>query len=231
MLPEFWGLIPLAVQPWPFWGPTFQFAPPGSFQLGLLNGVIGALAGSLVVRIIRWVFGVGFGREALGLGDADLLMMAGAFLGWQIAVLSLFVGAFFAILLKALAAIVGGAAPAPTADGQPPADARELPFGPGLAGGVVVTWFAWPWLGPKVQFVFFDGFMIGMAVIIMCVGLLAAGLLLRRAEEQPADEAKFADAPGLFCHFGSQIARLPHCHFFGPLPQEPLIRTNPACAG
>ncbi len=178
------------MQPWPFWGPTFQFAPPGSIQLGLLNGVIGALAGSLVVRVIRWVFGVGFGREALGMGDADLLMMAGAFLGWQIAVLSLFTGAIVAILLKALSAIVGSGTPAPIVEGQLPADARELPFGPGLAAGVVVTWFAWPWLGPKVQFVFFDGFMIGMTVIIMCVGLLAAGLLLRRPEAELKDETK-----------------------------------------
>ena len=153
--------------------------------------MIGALAGSLVVRVIAWLFGVGFGREALGLGDADLLMMAGAFLGWQIAVLSLFTGAIVAIFLKAISAIVGGTASAQTVDGQPqpPADGRELPFGPGLAAGVVITWFAWPWLGSRVQFVFFDGFMIGMTVVIMCVGLLAAGLLLRRPE-QPVAEAK-----------------------------------------
>lgn len=181
LLPNFWGLIPLGVQPWPFWGPTFQFAPPGSIQLGLMNAIIGALAGSLVVRAIRWIFWVGFGREAMGLGDADLLMMAGAFLGWQIAVLSLFVGAVVAIILKVVTAIAGGT-PVPQDDGLPPEDARELPFGPGLAAGVVITWFAWPWLGPKFQFVFFDAFMIGMTVVIMCVGLLAAGLLLRRPE-------------------------------------------------
>ena len=51
MLPEHSGKIPIGVQPWPFWGPPPAFAPPGSWQLGLLNGVIGALAGSLVVRV------------------------------------------------------------------------------------------------------------------------------------------------------------------------------------
>jgi leader peptidase (prepilin peptidase)/N-methyltransferase len=186
LLPNFWGQIPLGIQPWPFWGPTYQFAPPGSIQLGLMNAVIGALAGSLVVRAIRWIFWVGFGREAMGLGDADLLMMAGAFLGWQIAVLSLFVGAIVAIVLKVITAIIGVPVPAVQVEGQPPVDARELPFGPGLAGGVVITWFAWPWLGPRIQFVFFDAFMIGMTVVIMFVGLLAAGLLLRRPEEPPA---------------------------------------------
>jgi leader peptidase (prepilin peptidase)/N-methyltransferase len=137
------------------------------------------------VRLVRWLFGTGFGREAMGMGDADLLMMAGAFLGWQIAVLALFVGAVTALVLKVAAVLFGPEPVAPAAESEPPADARELPFGPGLALGVVVTWFAWPWLGPKVQFVFFDMVTFGLSVFILCVGLLAAGLLLRRPEEPP----------------------------------------------
>jgi leader peptidase (prepilin peptidase)/N-methyltransferase len=184
MLSEFWGKIPLGVQPWPFWGPTFKFAPPGSMQLGLLTGLIGALAGSLVVRLVRWLFGTGFGREPMGMGDADLLMMAGAFLGWQVAVTSLFVAAPVALLLWLAQKLFSAKADAATADG------RELPFGPGLALGIVATWFAWPWLGPQVQFVFFDLTIFGLSAFIMCVGLLAAGLLLRRSEAAPTAEMK-----------------------------------------
>lgn len=66
-----------------------------------------------------------------------------------------------------------------------PPESRELPFGPGLAIGVAVTWFAWPWLAPKVQFPFFDGVMMGVLVTVMGVGLLAAALLLRRPAEPP----------------------------------------------
>jgi leader peptidase (prepilin peptidase)/N-methyltransferase len=165
----------------------FKFAPPGSIQLGLMNGIIGALAGSLVVRIIRGLFGAGFGREALGMGDADLLMMAGAFLGWQIAVMALFAGALCALALK-IAAILFVGEGTPTEDGKPAPDARELPFGPGLAIGIVATWLSWPWIGPRVQFVFFDGVTFGLAAFIMCVGLLAAGLLLRRPEVKPPEE-------------------------------------------
>ena len=179
-LPEYWGKIPMGAQPWPFWGPTFSFAPPGSLQMGLLNGVLGALAGSFVVRVVKWLFEVGFGKEALGLGDADLLMMAGAFLGWQIAVLSLFMGACAALVLKLpglLASLAGKDVD------------HELPFGPGLALGVVVSWLSWPWLGARMQFVFFDTTVLGVVVVIMVVGMLAAGLLLRRPEPEPAETA------------------------------------------
>ncbi len=189
------GKIPTGTQPWPFWGPTFDFAPPGSWKLGLLTAAFGALVGSLVVRATKATFEAGLGREAMGLGDADLLMMAGAFLGWQIAVLSLFVGAFAAILLKLLEAFLkaddapaaaGGAAAAaspPVVGGA--ADGRELPFGPGLALGVVVAWLAWPWLGPRLQFPYFDATSMLVFVVVMGVGLLAAALFLRR----PADPA------------------------------------------
>ena len=47
--------------------------------------------------------------------------------------------------------------------GLPQEDSRELPFGPGLALGVVLTWFSWPWLGPRIQYVFFDLVILGVA--------------------------------------------------------------------
>ncbi len=188
ILEEVIGKVSIGVQPWPIWGPVPDFAPPGTWKLGLLNAVAGALAGSLVVRVTKWLFETGLGREALGLGDADILMMAGAFLGWQIAVLSLFAGSFAALVLKILESLLRGketpAAPIP--QGTPvsgPPDARELPFGPGLAIGVVITWFAWPWLGPKVQFPFFDATTLGILVGLMAVALLAAALFLRRPVE------------------------------------------------
>lgn len=166
------GKIPIGAQPWPFMGPPPEFAPPNSVQLGLLNGVIGALVGSIFLRIVKWLFEVGFGKEALGLGDADLLMMAGAFLGWQIAVMSLFVGAFTALAFK-IPELIRWMLGKSSVE-------RELPFGPGLALGVVVTWVSWPWLGPKFQVVAFDLIFLAIVSIVMVVGMLAAGLLLRR---------------------------------------------------
>lgn len=178
------GQVPVGVQPWPVWGPEVGVSFAGTWKLGVLNAVLGALAGSLVVRLVKWLFETGFGKEALGLGDADLLMMSGAFLGWQPVVLSLFVGAFAALIVFKLPAIVLAAARRTGVD-------RELPFGPGLAVGVVATWFAWPWLAPKVQPVFFDGPTLLLVVVVMSVGMLAAGLLLRR-NETPEPEPQTA---------------------------------------
>jgi leader peptidase (prepilin peptidase)/N-methyltransferase len=203
IFPEMWGLIPVGVQPWPCWGPLPTWLPPGSWLLGLVNSLVGALAGSITVRLIRWLFSTGFGREALGMGDADLLMMAGAFLGWQIAVLSLFVGSIAGLLIYLLLMVFQPAPPstavnswvghsADTGVGHSAdtlANAREIPFGPGLAVGIVLTWLAWPWLGPRVQFIFFDAVIFGLAAFIIGMGMLAAGLLLRPPtpiSEQPS---------------------------------------------
>ena len=42
------------------------------------TGVVGALVGTFLLRAIGFVFSTGLGKEALGLGDADLMMMAGS---------------------------------------------------------------------------------------------------------------------------------------------------------
>ncbi|HEY2910068.1 MAG TPA: hypothetical protein VGI99_07465, partial [Gemmataceae bacterium] len=104
---------------------------------------------------------------------------AGAFLGWQPAVMSLFVGAFAALFVFKLPALLVN-----FVKGQP--TERELPFGPGLAVGIAICWLAWPWLGTRLQPVFFDWPTLAVTVGVVSVGMLAAGLLLRRPEEAPA---------------------------------------------
>ena len=43
-----------------------------------------------MLRAVRFLFSTGLGVEALGLGDADLMMMAGSFLGWQPLIVAFF---------------------------------------------------------------------------------------------------------------------------------------------
>lgn len=172
ILPEVWLKIPTGLTVWPFWGPLPDWAPMGSWKLGLMNGLVGAAAGMLIGRGIKNLFELGFGKEALGLGDADLLMMAGAFLGWQPIALALFAGAFLSIFIVVPQRIWEAIRGRPA--GEP------LPFGPGLAAGIVACWLGWPWLGQLVQPFFFDAVILLVMGVIIGGGLLAAGLMLRR---------------------------------------------------
>jgi leader peptidase (prepilin peptidase) / N-methyltransferase len=49
----------------------------------LLDHVIGAAAGYAVFALLAWAYARFRGREGLGMGDAKLLAVAGAWLGWM----------------------------------------------------------------------------------------------------------------------------------------------------
>jgi leader peptidase (prepilin peptidase) / N-methyltransferase len=174
ILSEVEGRIPVGLTVWPFWGPIPEWAPAGSWKLGLLNGLIGAAVGMAIGRGIKMIFELGMGKEALGLGDADLLMMAGSFLGWQAISLALPVGAMLTlcVVLPRMAYLLVRGRKVES----------QLPFGPGIAAGVVTCWFGWPWLGRLVQGVFFDLYILGFVVLLMGGGMLIAGLFLRRGK-------------------------------------------------
>ena len=156
------GSIGLGLYPWPLWGPLPDWMPLGSHRAGFATGLAGALVGTWMLRGIRWVFSRGLGREALGLGDADLMMMAGAFLGWQPVVVAFFAGALVTLGFAIAQMVIF----------------REnaLPFGPGLAVGTVLTWLCWRWIGPSVQPLMFNGFLLAL-----CVGAGAAFMLITSA--------------------------------------------------
>lgn len=150
----------LGWQPWPLWRPDQlpSWLAPGSWQLGLATGLAGVLAGIILLRGVRFLFGVGRGVEGLGLGDADLMMMAGAFLGWQAVLIAFFVSVFPALLLGIGWMIVRRD--------------QTLPFGPSLALGTLLTLLTWKWLGPQFQMLFFD------RVMLIALGVTGAILLL-----------------------------------------------------
>jgi leader peptidase (prepilin peptidase)/N-methyltransferase len=95
-------------------------------QAGAAIGIGGGL-----FIIVRWVAGVYFKREALGLGDVHLMIMLGAYLNWPEQLLTVF--------LSALVGSVGGIT------------AKyllrrthwrfEIPYGPYIAIGAVIAWF------------------------------------------------------------------------------------------
>jgi leader peptidase (prepilin peptidase)/N-methyltransferase len=159
------GGLKQGLYPWPVCGPLPAWLPPGSWQLGLATGLAGALAGSLLLRGMRFVSSKGLGREALGLGDADLMMMAGSFLGWQLVVAAFFLSVVPALVFAVVMLIVYRD--------------NSLPFGPSLAAGVVLAWLVWPWLGPAVQVLAFWGTLLGAFVGFAAVFVFGAMFLMR----------------------------------------------------
>ena len=110
----------LAAQPWLTWG-------------SLAQGIQGALLGGGILLALAGAWVLLRGREGMGLGDAKMLAMIGAFLGWRGVVVSLFAA-------SAAGAAVGFVLLARRRGGW---DLR-LPFGVFLALGGLVALFWGP---------------------------------------------------------------------------------------
>jgi leader peptidase (prepilin peptidase)/N-methyltransferase len=172
---------PAGLYPWPVWLPEQlpSWMTQGSWQLGLATGLAGALAGMVMLRGVRFLFGLGRGKEGLGIGDADLMMMAGSFVGWQPILVAFFVGVFAALFFGVAQLMRKGDHP--------------LPFAPPLAAGVVVSLLAWPVLGRIVYPLFSVPLILGGLVAAGAVFLLVASFLLRLVrgtDSEPAAEAE-----------------------------------------
>jgi leader peptidase (prepilin peptidase)/N-methyltransferase len=160
------GSIGLGLYPWPLWGPLPNWMPLGSHRAGFGTGLVGLLVGTWMLRGVRYLFTRGLGKEALGLGDADLMMMAGAFLGWQPVVVAFFAGALVTLGFAIVQLVVYRD--------------TSLPFGPGLAVGTVVTWLGWRWIAPAGQAFFFWKELLAICVVFGAGFMLVSSVLIRR---------------------------------------------------
>ena len=70
-------------------------APAHTWWGPVANSLVGALSGAGLLYGIGLIGTVIFRKPAMGLGDVKLLMLIGAFGGWGISILSIFVGALF----------------------------------------------------------------------------------------------------------------------------------------
>lgn len=157
---------------WPFWAPLSDVtlplvgtAQPGAWYVGFLTSLIGAIAGTGMIRLIRALFSWAYEKEAMGLGDADLLMMIGAFLGWQALVLvmgyAVILGLFYVLVMFLFK---GGS---------------DLPFGPPLAGGAVLVLFDPIHLHDVSQPYFFNSLYVAGAVFFFIFMCFNACILIR----------------------------------------------------
>lgn len=159
------GSLREGLYPWPLWGPLPSWMPEGSWQLGLATGVAGVLMGTFLLRTIGFIFSSGLGKEGLGLGDADLMMMVGAFLGWQAVVVGFFLSVIPALFIGVFQYVVR--------------KDNSLPFGPSLAAGSLMTCLSWHVIGPYVQPLFFWGNLLLVVAGLGSVILLVCSLLMR----------------------------------------------------
>ena len=65
---------------WPIWA------------VSLIGAFIGALAGGGTLWLVGWAWERLRGIEAMGLGDVKMMLMVGAFLGWRLTILTIFLG-------------------------------------------------------------------------------------------------------------------------------------------
>lgn len=179
------GNIPvLGLYPWPVWYPLPSWLPPGSPLLGLATGVAGVVAGAGVPRVVAFLFKAGRGKEGLGIGDADLMMMVGAFLGWQVVIVAFFVAVLPALFFGVVQIFVRGD--------------RPMPFGPSLAAGSVITWLCWRGIGAtrEIQLAFFEPVLLGSIALVFVFGIYGVSWLLWliRGPDQPEPEENPSEA-------------------------------------
>jgi leader peptidase (prepilin peptidase)/N-methyltransferase len=192
------GLLPrTALYPWPVWNVLPAWLPAGGWQLGLATGLAGLLAGAVILRTIAFLFKTGRGLEGLGLGDADLMMMVGCFVGWQPVVVAFFVAPFLglAFVLGRVLVWVGRwllRRPSPLR--------QDLPFGPWLALATVLTWLGWDRFAPGLASFFFDGPLVAAAAAVLVVAMFVMFWMLgtvrgRGGPEPPEGEKAGPAAP------------------------------------
>jgi leader peptidase (prepilin peptidase)/N-methyltransferase len=129
---------------WPLVRPAPANA--ASHLAAFFTGIAGLLVAGAFTYSIRQVFTFVFGREAMGMGDVTLMGMIGAYLGWQAAILTFFLGAFLGLghavwkMVRYLRKWLTGA--------QLSSSDREIPLGPYLSMAAILLFFAWPWAWP-----------------------------------------------------------------------------------
>jgi len=125
--------------------PIFFLSGFATHHVPWLHRLIGAAAGYLVLRIVADFYYYVLKREALGLGDAKLLAVIGALLGWRSLLFVLGVGGFMGSLIS-LPIIVWARRKQPTTEPAEPLRYTEIPFGPFLAAAAMLYVF----IGPRL---------------------------------------------------------------------------------
>ena len=90
--------LPYLVGPYAFDDlPSLWYGPFSTWPVGLASLVgagLGALVGGGSLWLVGWLWERLRGVEAMGLGDVKMMFMVGAYLGWRLTILTIFLGVF-----------------------------------------------------------------------------------------------------------------------------------------
>jgi leader peptidase (prepilin peptidase)/N-methyltransferase len=120
--PDAWVL---AHTPSPFGLAT---APP--WALSLFASALGAAAGGGTLWLVREAYYRFRGVEGMGLGDIKMMLMVGAFLGWQLTLLTIFLGSLLGSLVGILVILLRGGTMK-----------MQIPFGVFLGPAAIIALF------------------------------------------------------------------------------------------
>jgi leader peptidase (prepilin peptidase)/N-methyltransferase len=88
--------LPYLVGPYAFDDlPSLWYGPLSTWPVGLaslVGAALGALVGGGSLWLVGWLWERLRGVEAMGLGDVKMMFMVGAYLGWRLTILTIFLG-------------------------------------------------------------------------------------------------------------------------------------------
>ena len=122
----------LAPDPWvlshtPRW---FGLADAPSWVVSLFGSILGAVVGGGSLWLVREAYYRLKHVEGMGLGDVKMMIMVGAFLGWQLTFLTIFVGSLLGSLIGVLLILLRGGTMK-----------MQIPFGVFLGPAAIVALF------------------------------------------------------------------------------------------
>ena len=98
--------------------------------VAILGAALGAAIGAGSLWLVRWLYFRLRGVEGMGLGDIKMMLMVGAFLGWQLTMLTIFIGSLLgAVIGIILIKLRGGNMK------------MEIPFGVFLGPAAIISLF------------------------------------------------------------------------------------------
>jgi len=96
----------------------------------IVSGLLGMALGFVILLFAAWLGKLIFRKEAMGGGDIKLAAMVGAFLGWKLLLVSLFLAFVFGAVLGSVLMVLRGRK-----------EGSEIAFGPFIVAGSIVALF------------------------------------------------------------------------------------------